>query len=64
MTTTFADQPGTRHAFDICDDRDALLERVDAVCRLVFEQRGDYTLERYTALKGDILAVIDEQPRR
>jgi hypothetical protein len=25
---------------------------------------GDYTLERYTSLKGDILAVIDEQPRK
>jgi hypothetical protein len=26
------------HDFDRCDERDALLERVDDVCRLVFEQ--------------------------
>jgi hypothetical protein len=43
--------------------RDKLLVAVDTLCQFVFEQRGDYTLERYMALKGEILAVIDEQPQ-
>jgi len=40
--------------------RNELLERVDRLCAYVMGQNGAYTLARYSALKGKILAAIDK----